>query len=35
MQAMEEMSHNNHGKVKCPRTGLECQFTELTKAFIC
>ena len=33
-QALEEMSAQNDGKVKCPRTHEECDFSKLKKVFI-
>ncbi|KAJ4764788.1 Macrophage erythroblast attacher [Rhynchospora pubera] len=33
-KALEEMAKNNSGKITCPRTGFECSFSDLTKAFI-
>jgi macrophage erythroblast attacher len=33
-QALEEMSAQNDGKVKCPRTQDECDFSKLKKVFI-
>jgi macrophage erythroblast attacher len=33
-QALEEMSAQNGGKVKCPRTQEECDFSKLKKVFI-
>ncbi|KAM0034566.1 putative transcription factor interactor and regulator LisH family [Helianthus debilis subsp. tardiflorus] len=33
-KALEEMATNNNGKITCPRTGLVCNYTEVTKAFI-
>nr|XP_043615328.1 protein MAEA homolog [Erigeron canadensis] len=33
-KALEEMATNNNGKITCPRTGLTCNYTEVTKAYI-
>jgi macrophage erythroblast attacher len=33
-QALEEMSAQNEGKVKCPRTQEECDFSKLKKVYI-
>ncbi|KAI3776732.1 hypothetical protein L1987_46521 [Smallanthus sonchifolius] len=33
-KALEEMATNNNGKITCPRTGLVCNYTEVTKAYI-
>jgi macrophage erythroblast attacher len=33
-QALEYMSAQNEGKVKCPRTQEECDFSKLKKVFI-
>jgi macrophage erythroblast attacher len=33
-QALEEMSAQNEGRVKCPRTQEECEFFKLKKVFI-
>ncbi|KAF3320782.1 macrophage erythroblast attacher-like protein [Carex littledalei] len=33
-KALEEMAKNNDGKITCPRTGYECNFSDLVKAFI-
>ncbi|MCO5587075.1 hypothetical protein L7F22_041021 [Adiantum nelumboides] len=32
--ALEEMARLNDGKITCPRTGLVCNFSELSKAYI-
>lgn len=33
-KALDEMAKKNNGKVICPRTGIVCDFTDLSKAFI-
>ncbi|KAL9295050.1 Protein MAEA [Arabidopsis thaliana] len=33
-KALKEMAEKNGGKIKCPRTGLVCNYTELVKAYI-
>ncbi|XP_071711220.1 protein MAEA homolog [Rutidosis leptorrhynchoides] len=33
-KALEEMATKNSGKITCPRTGLVCNYTEVTKAYI-
>ncbi|XP_035830758.1 protein MAEA homolog [Helianthus annuus] len=33
-KALKEMATNNNGKITCPRTGLVCNYIEVTKAFI-
>lgn len=33
-KALEEMARLNDGKITCPRTGLVCNFSELSKAYI-
>lgn len=33
-KALDEMAKKNGGKIICPRTGEECNYTELVKAYI-
>jgi macrophage erythroblast attacher len=33
-KSLEDMAKKNQGKITCPRTGLECNFTDLSKAYI-
>ncbi|KAM0039195.1 putative transcription factor interactor and regulator LisH family [Helianthus debilis subsp. tardiflorus] len=33
-KALEDMATKNNGKITCPRTGLVCNFTEVTIAYI-
>jgi hypothetical protein len=33
-QDLDEMAKKNNGKVICPRTGIVCDYTNLSKAFI-
>ncbi|KAK9070499.1 hypothetical protein SSX86_010901 [Deinandra increscens subsp. villosa] len=33
-KAVEEMAANNNGKITCPRTGLVCNYSEVTKAYV-
>ncbi|KAA1472045.1 hypothetical protein DENSPDRAFT_838193 [Dentipellis sp. KUC8613] len=33
-EALEEMAAKNGGVVKCPRSGMECEFSKLTKVFV-
>ncbi|KAF3493579.1 hypothetical protein DY000_02056235 [Brassica cretica] len=33
-KALKEMADKNRGEVKCPRTGLVCNYTDLVKAYI-
>jgi len=33
-EALEDMAAKNNGRVKCPRTDSECEFSALKKVFI-
>ncbi|CAH9065459.1 unnamed protein product [Cuscuta europaea] len=33
-KALEEMAKKNDGRITCPRTGVTCNYTDLTKAYI-
>lgn len=33
-KALEEMAKKNNGRITCPRTGVTCDYTDLTKAYI-
>ncbi|CAN6974438.1 unnamed protein product, partial [Brassica rapa subsp. trilocularis] len=33
-KALKEMADKNRGEVKCPRTELVCNYTDLVKAYI-
>ncbi|CAL0320636.1 unnamed protein product [Lupinus luteus] len=33
-KALEEMARKNDGRIKCPRTGFVCNYTEVMKAYI-